>query len=85
MLEQASFFLHRDVRDDARTHRMVLGRLHDADQVLRGKSALIVDDDMRNIFALTSVLEEQGMIVVSHDNGRDAIRICRSTPTSTSC
>ena len=53
---------------------MVLGRLRDAEQVLRGKRAMIVDDDMRNIFALTSLLEEHGMTVESHDNGRDAIR-----------
>jgi signal transduction histidine kinase/DNA-binding response OmpR family regulator/HAMP domain-containing protein len=74
LLEQASFFLHRNYATMPESHRMVLGRLHDADQVLRGKRAMIVDDDMRNIFALTSLLEEQGMIVESHDNGRDAIR-----------
>ena len=74
LLEQASFFLHREYATMPESHRMVLGRLHDADQVLRGKRAMIVDDDMRNIFALTSLLEEEGMIVESHDNGRDAIR-----------
>ena len=41
--------------------------------MLTGKKALIVDDDMRNIFALSSLLEDKGMVVVSHDNGRDAI------------
>src|SRR4030095_1427351 len=74
LLEQVSFFLHRNYATMPEAHRMVLGRLHDADQVLRGKRAMIVDDDMRNIFALTSLLEEEGMIVESHDNGRDAIR-----------
>jgi HAMP domain-containing protein/signal transduction histidine kinase/CheY-like chemotaxis protein len=74
LLEQASFFLHRNYATMPESHRMVLGRLHDADQVLRGKRAMIVDDDMRNIFALTSLLEEHGMAVESHDNGRDAIR-----------
>jgi CheY-like chemotaxis protein len=74
LLEQASFFLHRNYAMMPESHRMVLGRLHDADQVLRGKRAMIVDDDMRNIFALTSLLEEHGMTVESADNGRDAIR-----------
>jgi CheY-like chemotaxis protein len=74
LLEQASFFLHRKYATMPESHRMVLGRLNDADQVLRGKRVMIVDDDMRNIFALTSLLEEEGMIVESHDNGRDAIR-----------
>ena len=41
---------------------------------------MIVDDDVRNIFALTSLLEDQGMVVVSHDNGRDAIRHLQAQP-----
>ena len=55
-------------------HRNVLTALHDSDEVLQGKRVMIVDDDVRNIFALTSLLEDRGMVVVSHDNGRDAIR-----------
>ena len=47
---------------------------HKVDAPLEGKKVLIVDDDMRNIFALATVLEEQGMVIVSADNGRDAIR-----------
>ena len=47
---------------------------------------LIVDDDIRNIFALSTVLEEHEMDVVSADNGRDAIdRLATAIPTSTSC
>ena len=49
--------------------------LHHSDKVLAGKRALIVDDDMRNIFALSTVLEEHDMVIVSADNGRDAIRM----------
>ena len=41
---------------------------------------MIVDDDVRNIFALTSLLEDRGMVVVSHDNGRDAIRYLQAQP-----
>jgi CheY-like chemotaxis protein len=55
-------------------HRNVLTALHDSDEVLQGRRVMIVDDDVRNIFALTSLLEDRGMVVVSHDNGRDAIR-----------
>ncbi len=54
--------------------------LHDSDEVLQGKRVMIVDDDMRNIFALTSLLEDHGMVVVSHDNGRDAIRYLQAQP-----
>jgi len=81
LLEQASFFLHRNFATMPESHRMVLGRLRDAEQVLRGKRAMIVDDDMRNIFALATVLDEEGMLIVSADNGREAIRQVTVDPT----
>ena len=46
---------------------------------------LIVDDDIRNIFALTSILEWRNMKIVSAETGRDAIRILQAEPESTSC
>ena len=52
-----------------------------ADRALAGKKALIVDDDMRNIFALATVLDDDGMVIVSADNGRDAIRLVEHDPT----
>jgi CheY-like chemotaxis protein len=48
---------------------------------LKGKKALIVDDDMRNIFALATALDEVGMVIVSADNGREAIRLVESDPS----
>jgi CheY-like chemotaxis protein len=74
LLDQASFQLHRSPGKMPEAHRSILRSLHDANQVLTGKRAMIVDDDMRNIFALSSLLEDKGMAVVSHDNGRDAVR-----------
>jgi CheY-like chemotaxis protein len=62
------------------THRKILRELRDANEVLTGKKVLIVDDDMRNIFPVTSLLEDKGMIVASHDNGRDAIVTLRGSP-----
>ena len=60
--------------------------LHQSDKILAGKKVLIVDDDMRNIFALSTVLEEHDMVIVSADNGRDAIRHpAGATRRSTSC
>jgi len=80
LLEQASLFLHRNFAKMPEWHRNVLTTLHDSDEVLQGKRVMIVDDDVRNIFALTSLLEDRGMIVVSHDNGRDAIRYLQTQP-----
>ena len=80
LLEQASLFLHRNFTKMPEGHRTVLAALHDSDEVLQGKRVMIVDDDVRNIFALTSLLEDRGMLVVSHDNGRDAIRYLQAQP-----
>src|SRR5262245_30895890 len=58
----------------------MLSDLHDSDRILAGKKVLIVDDDMRNIFALATVLEEHAMQTISADNGRDAIRLLQTEP-----
>src|SRR5262249_39848535 len=79
-LDQATFFLHRNVNDLSRENRSALEDLHRSDKVLPGRKVLIVDDDMRNIFALSTVLEEQDMVVVSTDNGRDAIKLLQTQP-----
>ena len=54
--------------------------MHGAHLALHGKKALIVDDDMRNIFALSTVLHDQGMHMVSANNGREAIRLVKEEP-----
>jgi CheY-like chemotaxis protein len=54
--------------------------LHNSNEVLHGRKALVVDDDARNIFALTTVLENHDMEVLSATNGRQAIEIIKSTP-----
>ena len=55
----------------------MLEQLHDADAALQGKRVLIVDDDVRNIFSLTSMLEDHGMQVSFAENGRDAVNMLR--------
>jgi signal transduction histidine kinase/CheY-like chemotaxis protein len=80
LLDQATFFLHRDIADLPAPKREILHNLHRPDRVLPGKKVLIVDDDMRNIFALSTVLEEHEMAVLSTDNGPDAIKILKAEP-----
>jgi HAMP domain-containing protein/signal transduction histidine kinase/CheY-like chemotaxis protein len=80
LLDQATLFLHRDLEKLPAAKRQLLEGLHRSDKVLPGKKVLIVDDDMRNIFALSTVLEEHDMVIVSADNGRDAIRILQTQP-----
>jgi CheY-like chemotaxis protein len=58
----------------------MLDRLHRSDEALIGRKVLVVDDDVRNIFALSSVLERRGMSVLTAGTGREAIAIIESTP-----
>jgi CheY-like chemotaxis protein/signal transduction histidine kinase len=80
LLDETALFLHRVVTDLPPEKQAMLDRLHRSNEVLRNRKVLIVDDDARNIFALTSVLENQGMNVVSTTNGRSAIELMRTTP-----
>ncbi len=80
LLDETALFLHRVVSDLPEHKRNMIERLHRSADVLRGRKVLIVDDDARNIFALTTVLENQEMVVVSATNGRQAIEVVDGTP-----
>ncbi|MBT2324910.1 HAMP domain-containing protein [Variovorax paradoxus] len=75
LVDATAFFLHRGVALMSEQERRAVEAVHDSSCTLAGKKVLIVDDDMRNIFALATLLDAQGMAVVSAENGRDAIRI----------
>ena len=79
-MDEISLVLHRPVADMDEPQRQRLERLHEDDAVLSGRRVLIVDDDIRNIFALTSVLERYNMHILSAETGRDAIQILQDTP-----
>ena len=80
LLDETSLFLHRIVTDLPAPMQKMLGRLHGSNEVLKGRKILVVDDDARNIFALTSLLENQDMQVLSTTNGRSAVDIIENTP-----
>jgi len=80
LLDETALFLHRVEARLPEQKRRMLERLHTTDAVFAGKHILVVDDDVRNIFSLTSVLEEHGMNVSFAENGRDAIAKLESTP-----
>jgi CheY-like chemotaxis protein len=66
-----------DLPDDK---QRMIERLHSSDEDLVGKTVLLVDDDARNIFALSSVLERRGMQVLTATTGNEAIALVESTP-----
>jgi CheY-like chemotaxis protein len=80
LLDETALFLHRVVSDLPPEKQRMIEHLHGSDEALVGKRVLVVDDDVRNIFALSSVLERRGMIVVTASTGREAITTLESTP-----
>ena len=78
LLDETALFLHRVVADLPAEKQRMLEHLHRSDDDLVGKTVLLVDDDPRNIFAMSSVLERRGMRVLTATNGREAISLMHS-------
>ena len=78
LLDETALFLHRIISDLPAEKQQMLERLHVSDDDLHGKTVLVVDDDIRNIFALSSVLERRGMSVLTASTGREAIATLES-------
>jgi len=80
LVAQASVLLHRVAAKMPEAHRQAIRGQAESGHELKGRRVMVVDDDVRNIFALTSLLEDHGMVVVAHDNGRDAVRWIEAQP-----
>ena len=78
--DETALFLHRSPSSLPETQRRMLEEIRVADDRLAGRKVLIVDDDLRNIFALSSVLERQQMKVLFAENGRDGIEVLQKGP-----
>jgi signal transduction histidine kinase/CheY-like chemotaxis protein len=73
LFDQTALWLHREVSRLPADKRDLLQRLHDPNEILAGKKILIVDDDIRNIFAMTSLLERYKINVISAETGKAGI------------
>ena len=80
LLDETALFLHRVVTDLPPEKQRMLERLNSSDEDLVGRTVLLVDDDARNIFALSSVLERRGMNVLTATTGSEAIELVETTP-----
>jgi CheY-like chemotaxis protein/signal transduction histidine kinase/HAMP domain-containing protein len=80
LLDETALFLHRVETDLPEAKKRILRQIHETDPVLANRKVLIVDDDLRNIFALTSMLELHRMQVLYAENGRDGIELLQRTP-----
>ena len=83
LLDETAQFLHRVIGELPQEKRRLLERLRNSDEDIVGKTALLVDDDARNIFALSSVLERREMNVLTATTGNEAIALVESTPELT--
>ncbi|MCK4957362.1 MAG: response regulator, partial [Candidatus Cloacimonetes bacterium] len=75
LLDETALFLHQVVNEMPKNKQKIISRMHDKFAVFQGKKILVVDDDMRNVFAVSHVLEEKGMIIQSAGDGQKAIEI----------
>jgi CheY-like chemotaxis protein len=80
LLDETALFLHRVITDLPLSKQAMLQRIHGSKEILRNRKVLVVDDDARNIFALTSLLENHEVDVISTTKGRDAIELIATTP-----
>jgi HAMP domain-containing protein/CheY-like chemotaxis protein len=80
LLDETALFLHRVIADLPPAKQRMLERLHHSDEALMGKQVLVVDDDVRNIFALSSVLERRNMRVLNASTGQEAIDLAQKNP-----
>ncbi|GIP24407.1 response regulator [Paenibacillus sp. J22TS3] len=75
LLDETTLFLHRVEANLPEEKRKILQKLHNKEELFEGKKILLVDDDVRNVFALSSVLEGYQMDVVFAENGREALEL----------
>jgi CheY-like chemotaxis protein/signal transduction histidine kinase len=80
LLDETALFLHRNAATLPDSKRQIIEKLHQSDTLLAGKKVLLVDDDVRNIFAMTSVLERHKMEVVPAETGQDALDLLARNP-----
>jgi CheY-like chemotaxis protein len=80
LFDETALFLHQVAADMPADKKRMLQRLHSSDEVLAGRTVLVVDDDTRNIFALSSALERRGMHVRTATTGREAISMLEASP-----
>ncbi len=80
LLDETALFLHRVMTDLPIDKQRMIERLHSSDEDLVGRTVLLVDDDARNIFALSSVLERRGINILAATTGAEAIQLIETTP-----
>ena len=80
LLDETILFLHRVEARLPKEKQLIIRKLHRTDEVLKGKLILLVDDDIRNIYSLANLLDEEGITCLTAENGRLAIDLLNANP-----
>ncbi len=80
LMDETALFLHKTVSTMPSPKREMIINLHDRDSMFVGKTVLLVDDDMRNLFALPKILSERGMSVIKAEDGKKALEVLEKNP-----
>ncbi|HTA83807.1 MAG TPA: response regulator [Bacteroidia bacterium] len=75
LLDETALFLHRTISNLPKSKQLLINSLHDKEAVFHSKTILVVDDDTRNVFALSQILKERGMEIVKAENGKHALEM----------
>ncbi len=80
LLDETALFMHRVISELPQEQQIVIKKIHNKEDIFKDKTVLVVDDDMRNVFALTKILTEQSMKVSRAENGKVALDMINSNP-----
>lgn len=81
LLDETTLFLHRVDSSLSSNKREIIHRIHDQGSILEGKHILLVDDDIRNVFAISSILESNGLVLTTAKNGKEALSALKMNPS----
>jgi len=80
LLDETALFLHRTISNMPKSKQLIINNLYDKEAVFHAKKILLVDDDMRNLFALSKILKERGMEIIKAENGKNAFEMLEKHP-----
>jgi len=80
LLDETALFLHRTISNLPKSKQLIINNLYDKEAVFHSKKILLVDDDMRNLFALSKILKERGMEIIKAENGTNALEMLELHP-----
>jgi len=80
LLDETALFLHRTISNLPKSKQVIIHNLYDKEAAFQSKKILLVDDDMRNLFALSKILKERGMEIIKAENGKNALEMLELHP-----